>query len=345
MKKHKWIYSFLAVIVLGLLIFSLKEFLSPPTKEVSQVGKEIKTMQKYSFVYSHPLDNKTYLLSTQNGANFEERKFKVADIFDIQTNALKENSLLLFPTHNKQYYELDNDNNLKKKSIRDPLTFFQEKKQLTIKSFNISKDSNLLEVQDREKNKHYNLKFPTFLVDSFSDEKNIYVINNMVDEEKSSLQVVDRNAGKLVKTISLESPASDIAKMDNNLIVTTDKGLSIISLAGLQVKEVDYPVKNIMADQIFVDNKKVFISYGDYSNGNAHLLVLDKDFNLASNIDFKVPYTKSKFKNEKLYVLSQYEEGKKYGGQFNAINLNTLKQDKTILLPKKDIKVQDFVVY
>ncbi|MEW5549974.1 hypothetical protein ABGT22_08360 [Peribacillus frigoritolerans] len=343
--KKMYTFSFILFILTLSIIWVMNTNILNQSKQVSKAVEN--PIHKYNFIYSHPFKKNSYLISTDNGNDFKETKLNFSDIFSIQNSQLEEKNLLLFPTHENKYYQLDDSGKLNVHNVNDPLTFYFKNKLLSIQSLNTTVDNNLLKVIDNEYNKKYSIELPSYLDKSTFNKDYIIVITNKINDITSLLHVINRKSGKLQKSVELTSPAVDLIFYNNQILITTEKSLSIISLNDFKVREVKYPLQEIMVDKIAIHKDKIFISYGNLVDGSANLLLLNSKYKVLDDIPLNVPYSASKFRNNKFYVLSQFEldEDEKFGGQLNEVDLSTLEIEKTINLPKKEIKVQDFEVF
>ncbi|MEC0828859.1 hypothetical protein P8917_09920, partial [Bacillus atrophaeus] len=98
------------------------------------------------------------------------------------------------------------------------------------------------------------------------------------------------------------------------------------------------------ADTVHYDEKseKFYVTYINKS-GNAGLLEINKDFSFEK-FELKFPYMNAKFKEQKLYIVSQEENKKGIGGYMGIFDIRTKKKLNEFNLPEETTKVQDFVV-
>lgn len=326
-------------LIIGFVVTGLNESQGGIT-EVFKVNN-FSENNNYTFIYSHPTE-KTQLLSTRDGKEFNVHSLNYTDIFN--SEIAFNNEILLWPTHEDYLLRIDQKNNLTKEKLSSPLNFIKEDKGITIKALNHDLTTNILKVDDRTNKKQYDLDFPTFLVNAYLSQESIYLLNDDIEKEKSVIHIINRNKGELQETISLPGSAQDVTEFQGNIVIGSDNKLTVLNKETLKTTNIPYPANNIFPDKLYVKNDQLFLSYGNLETGSINLLIFDESLQVVDQIDLEAPLTVSKFKNDKLYVLSQYEMEQKYGGLFTIFDLNSLKIEKEINLPKEDIKVQDFIL-
>jgi hypothetical protein len=326
------------------LVFLFVQYILNPSGKTNKMIEG--SVQKFSFIYSHPFEKYSYLISTNDGVDFVENKLEVSDIFNMQKSEVDEKSLLLFPTHEKKLYQFSNKGGFEQKKESDPLTFYLQDRSLTIKSLNSEVNKNTLDVIDHDFSKDYSLDFSSFVVKAIYNNDYIFVVSNKITDIKSMLHIINRRDGAVIKTITFESPSYDVFLDSNDVYVTNEDSISVVSLGDYSKNEYSYPAENAMADKIYVVNDRIFISYGNLMNGSANLLVLNKNMKLLKDLNLDIPYSGAKFIDDDFYVLSQFEvdDEEDSGGKLTQVDLNDLKIESSIELPKKDLKVQDFFV-
>lgn len=339
--KKKLLFSTLLIVVVSIILI----FIISNGKDVKPGDTIHEIQDKYAFIYSHAFNEESYFITTDDGKHFHDQTLKLKDIFNLQNN--QDGKLYLIQRHYSVLYEIDQNGILHSSKLHDPLTFVINDKEIKITSYNQTIDKNVLEVNDNKNNKHYTLDFSPYLQSAIYDDQNIYLLNNSVDANKSVLHVINREKGKVTNSIDLNSSAQSIIKFHSELVISTEQSLSIVSIKDhFKVRTINYPKKgNISPDQLYTKNEQMYVSYGDYLDGSCNIWVLDKEYKTITDkkLDTLTPYTRIKFFEGKVFVLVQNEQGKD-GGQLNIFHLSDLKKESVIVLPKKNIKVQDFIV-
>lgn len=209
---------------------------------------------------------------------------------------------------------------------------------MSVKAYNVDTNGNELKVKDKKFNKKYNLTLPSLVTMGASDDKYIYVIQGM------SIYVIDRKTEEIIKTLGLASYADLFDHSDNYIVASSDHELTIIEKGSWKSKFLKYPDDLDQADTVHYDEKseKFYVTYINKS-GNAGLLEINKDFSFEK-FELKFPYMNAKFKDQKLYIVSQEENKKGIGGYMGIFDIRTKKKLNEFNLPEETTKVQDFVV-
>ncbi|QAA21830.1 hypothetical protein [Sporolactobacillus terrae] len=313
------------------------------------------SIQNYSFIYSHPFDGTSYFITTQSGKHFVTNPLDVGDIESIQSNRIKSGSYYLISTHAKAYYLLEqHSTKLIEEKTPQPLTFLVNGPKLTIMSYNESVNHNVLHVDDGRYQKKYNLPFTGYLETALYTDQSIYVLNDSIDKDQSVVAVINRENGKVIKQIKLNENAMSLIRFNDKLVIDTRHQLSTIDLKdNYHVKRVNYPTEpDAPSNSLYVFNNNLYATFVD-QNERVHVWKVNENFKTLSDKKIDLPsiglLSSIKFSNRKLYLLTQYNGDEKgteaqFGGKFTAYNIDTLKQEFSFRIPKRKVKVQDFVV-
>lgn len=298
---------------------------------------------KYLFLYSNPFKNNTYIVSTNDGRSFHKTSY---DINDTPTLIRNHNNELILPAeHISKKYIVKDDFSISEQSQEAPYSFLIDLQDIQIEGLNVSYAENLLRVNDRKMNKTYNIKLPAYLANATYDQNNIYVLNYNTTTENNELHIISRTTGTLTHSYIISEGATEMLAVNDYLFLSTDNSLTKLDIRSGKIEYIKYPLNVAFADTLYLDqNNDLFVCFVDFS-GNAGLLILNKNYNsIDKNIKLNVGYLKSKFENNKLYILSQMKDHAEGGAKFAIVDLRSLQIEQVFQLPVLDTKVQDFLV-
>ncbi len=296
------------------------------------------------FLYSHPDDKKTFLASTKNGKDFDNYTLNASDILNIKENPDKLGGLYLVPEHYDLLYKFNGNMEFSEEKLISPLTFLISTKDIEIRSYNYDAKLNYLEVNDLQHHKKYKLEYPSYLSTATYDDKYIYVVNAVLtnEEGKYNLHIIDRATGKKVNTIDVPPSVVDITKFREKIVLSSEEKLTVVNLDDWKVSTIEYPLATGYPHRLYVRNNNLYLTY--IANGNSYILIMDQNFSWIKHEELNFPYMAAAFKDDKLYLMQQYELTEKFGGIMGIFDLATLNKETEILLPKKKHKVQDLLI-
>ncbi|MGO0713187.1 phage receptor protein (YeeG) [Bacillus subtilis subsp. subtilis] len=337
MKKSYILYGGSGILIGIVAVLLINIFFIDKGEHSVNASKIDPTEDKIFFIYSNPFIKKSALISTSQGEKFNKRYFKVPDIPYIQKKAYSSDDIVLLAEHEPYYYTLNN-NKIKEHKLSNPFAFWYEGENVSVKAYNVDTNGNELKIKDKQFNKKYSLTLPSLVTMGANDGKYIYVIQSM------SIYVIDRKTEEIIKTLGLASYADLFDHSDNYIVASSDHELTVIEKGSWKSKFLKYPDDLEQADAVHYDEKsgKFYVTYINKS-GNAGLLEINKDFSVEK-FDLKFPYMNAKFKDQKLYVISQEENKKGIGGYMGIFDIRTKKKLKEFNLPEETTKVQDFLI-
>ncbi len=301
--------------------------------------------EKIGIVYSHPYEKKTDLLVFKNKQELLSKSYDIEGITEIHPK--KRGFVLVSEEFNSYEYELNEKFELiNRKKVLAPLSYYHFDDEIEIKSFNIDVSKNIININDFKKKKTYQVTLPPLLIQAEYDNNFVYVYSDYIEKQVSNLYLIDRNHGKLVRTIPIQfNHAKDLLIMKNKLIMTTSEKLGILDMKTHQMSYVDYPQKNITPDSMYYNDQKLYVNYYD-DYGSAGILVYDPDLKLLDNRNLRFPYELASFANGKLFILTQLlnKERKSFGGIVASFRLKDFKKEGQMILPKKKWHIQDFSI-
>ncbi|MGW8262786.1 hypothetical protein ACWHAR_22685, partial [Bacillus sp. LR--39] len=112
------------------------------------------------FIYSNPFIKESVLLSPSTGERFNRRTFKVADVPYVQTKSAASTDLVLLAEHEPFYYTLEKDA-IKEHPLSDPIAFWYEGKDVSVKAYNVDTTGNEIHINDKKMKKEYSLTLPS----------------------------------------------------------------------------------------------------------------------------------------------------------------------------------------
>ncbi|AZJ44111.1 hypothetical protein [Bacillus velezensis] len=337
MKKSYVLYGISGVLIGAIVILLINAFFINKGEYSVSTSKINPTEDKIFFIYSNPLIKKSVLISTSQGEEFNKRYLKVPDIPYIQKKTPSSNDIVLLAEHEPYYYTLKN-NTIKEHKLSNPFAFWYQGEDISVKAYNVDTNGNELKVNDKKFNKKYSLTLPSLVTMGESDNRYIYVIQGM------SMYVIDRNTEEIIKTIGLASYGDLFDHSEKYVVASSEHELTVIEKGSWKSKFIKYPDDLEQADTVYYDKKsgKFYVTYINKS-GYAGLLEYSKDFSFKK-FDLKFPYMNAKFKDQKLYVISQEENKKGVGGYMGIFDIRTKKKLDEFDLPEEETKVQDFMV-
>ncbi|WP_218012964.1 hypothetical protein [Bacillus wiedmannii] len=318
-------------------------------------NKSVLKSSNYIFIYSYVFGKNTYLYTAKQGETKAEKfKYNVKDIRSI--NYYNDEILLATETINnpRNYIINDSMNLIKKEKAKAPSTFFIEDNQIKLEGFNVNVEKNTLRVTDKAYKKNYDITFPTYLAYSKYDKDYIYVCNDDVKNTLHLFHIIDRKTGELIRTEKIENTFKDIYIADDKVLLATQgDNLTVIHKNDWRQEKIKYPFQSEYIDKIHIENNKIYILY--FNSTGSYLSILDLKYKLIENkmivgendryIKSEDVFVKSIFKNNKLHILFDHQDNSaKYGATFQVYNLETLKKEHQLLLPKEDIRISDFII-
>ncbi|GAK81690.1 putative phage receptor protein [Bacillus subtilis Miyagi-4] len=198
MMKKKWITFGLLVLMVCVILFVLYVQLRNKDSIHVQSSAIHPEEDRIFFIYSNPFIKESVLVSTSTGERFNRRTFKVADVPYIQTKSYASTELVLLAEHEPFYYTLEKDA-IKEHPLSDPIAFWYEGKDVSVKAYNVDTTGNEIHINDKKMKKEYSLTLPSLVTMGASDENYIYIIQSM------SIYVIDRKTEEMIKTLSLAS--------------------------------------------------------------------------------------------------------------------------------------------
>ncbi|MBL4978732.1 hypothetical protein [Bacillus halotolerans] len=337
MKKSYVLYGISGVLIGVVVILLINIFFINKGEHSVSSSKIDAAEDKIFFIYSNPFIKKSALISTSQGEKFNKRYFKVPDIPYIQKKAHSSDDIVLLAEHEPYYYTLNKDT-IKKHKLSNPIAFWYQGQNVSVKAYNVDTNGNELKVKDKKFNKKYSLTLPSLVTMGESDDKYIYVIQGM------SIYVIDRKTEEIIKTLGLASYGDLFDHSEKHILASSEHKLTVIEKESWKSKFLKYPDDLEQADAVHYDKKsgKFFVTYINKS-GNACLLEYNKDFTFKK-FDLKFPYMSAKFKDQKLYIISQEENKKGIGGYMGIFDIRTKKKLNEFNLPEEKTKVQDFLI-
>jgi uncharacterized secreted protein with C-terminal beta-propeller domain len=163
------------------------------------------------------------------------------------------------------------------------------------------------------------------------------------EEGKYNLHIIERATGIIVKTVDIPPSVGDITKFGEKIVLSSEEKLTIVDLDDWKVSTVEYPLLSGYPHKLYVRNNNLYLTYVD-KRGNSYILIMDKNFSWVKHTELHFPYMTATFRDNKLYILQQYELTEKFGGIMGIFDLETLNKETEILLPKKKHKVQDLLI-
>ncbi|SEN67791.1 hypothetical protein [Lihuaxuella thermophila] len=301
--------------------------------------------EKIGIIYSHPFDKKTDLLVIKNQQEIFSQSYDIDGITEIHPK--KQGIVLVSEEFNFHEYELNRKFELiNKKKVRSPFSFYHSDDEIEIRSFNIDVKKNIVDINDLKKKKTYQVTLPPLLIQAEYDDNFVYVFCDYIEKQSSYLYLIDRNQGKLVKTIPIAfNHANDLLIFNNKLIMTTKEKLSILDIKTHKLIYLDYPSNNITTDKLYEKDQKLYMSYYD-DYVSAGTLVYDANLNLLHNKKLHFPYELASFNNGKLFILTQLhsKDPKRFGGIIASFRLEDFKKEGQMILPKKKWHIQNFAI-
>jgi hypothetical protein len=297
--------------------------------------------KKLQFLYSHPFEERSYLNSTTDGKTFKKKNLNSGDLFLISENKVN-NNLEFLPTYKSEIFTLKENGNMVSQKVIAPLTFMINNKDIHIQSFNKDVKINILQVEDKKFHLQYKLELPTYLLFADYDAKYIYIYNDVMEELKHNLYIIDRKNGNLIKKIRLKGKAKDIYIKGSYIYLSTNNNLTILERDSWKIKVRDYPFENVEGNKLHNINDKIYIVLVD-KIGKLYMGELDKSLNWTNKAKLETTYLALVFQDNELFILNRVETDK-IGGVVSVYNLKDMKQVKQFAIPKEDLKVVNFYV-
>ncbi|MCM2988493.1 hypothetical protein M3580_04535 [Bacillus safensis] len=335
MKKSYVLYGISGVLVGVTVILIISIFFTNRDEYPASASKIDLKEDKIFFIYSNPFIKKSTLISTSEGKKFNKRYFKIPDIPYIQKNSSDE--IVLLAEHEPYFYTLKKES-LKKHTLSHPFAFWYQGQNISIEAYNVDTNGNELKIKDTKFNNKYSFTLPSLVTMGESDEQYIYVIQGM------SIYVIDRKTEEKIKTLGLASYGDVFDHSEKHIVASSEHELTIIEKKSWESTFLKYPDDLEQADTVYYDKKseKFYVTYINKS-GYACLLEYDKDFTFKK-FNLKIPYMSAKFKDQKLYIISQEENKKGIGGYMGIFDILTKKKLNEFNLPEETTKVQDFLI-
>lgn len=294
-------------------------------------------------LYSHPFEKKSKIITIDQSKKIKQKyTFENPGLDLLSWTNTKE--IGVYSSHTKGLYLMSEK--LKKKqfiSYDSPVSFYNQSSSESIVGLNTSIEKNTLIIKTPEKSKE--LTFKPLITNMIKNQKYVFVFSDIIEEERSVVHIVDIKKGELIKEIEVPyHHTSDMAIYDNNLVLSTEGKLTVISLKSFDVNSFMISNREVGLDQLMVNEDKLYVSYFD--NGKTGIARLNKSFETEKNQLFDFPLMKSRFTKDHLYVLTQISSKKdEIGyGAVASFDLKAFKQVGQFMIPKLDYKVQDFLV-
>ncbi|TCS93662.1 hypothetical protein [Hazenella coriacea] len=266
--------------------------------------------------------------------------FKEMGIFQMETN---EHGELILPVQfgNHIIYVHPDGTSQTTDSLQFPL-FVLEKKGIRVSTYNTELDAGTLEIKQDQLTKL--IKLNGFLRVATFDESFVYVFASIINQKRPVLYVIDRQQGKLVRTLDLKIDlVTDLEIVDQHLLLTSidDKRLlARVSLTDWNIEYIQVPVEK--PEFLLIDEENIYLTYQEQST----LSILNRStLKVIENIPLEQPVFKVRMDESHLYVLTPYMDHPDLVGQIRVYEKKTWSLKKTWDLPaKREMLVQDFVL-
>ncbi|AIM16137.1 hypothetical protein HW35_07380 [Bacillus sp. X1(2014)] len=294
-------------------------------------------------LYSHPFNKKSYLLKTKEKQIEHEVLIEENGLFYIDENSNNKN-IILWSNLGNSLFEIEQDGYKQNKvEIGQPLNFIVKEKDIEILSLNTSTTENSILINIR--GEQFKLIFKPLIINATHDEQYIYLFGDIIEEERSVVYVISKSSKQVIKEIPIkQNHASDMLIFNNNLVISTEKRLTIIEKESFNVDYIDINNKLLSFDQLHTYHNKLFVSY--YDKGYTGLVILDENFKVLKYKTFNFPYMRAKFNGTYLYVMSQVTTSynKTGHGIIGVFNIEKFKKIGQLKTPEKEHKLQDFFI-
>lgn len=296
---------------------------------------------KMGVIYTDSLrKDSQFVLLDDDGQMIDSHKIKETGIFQI---AEQENGNLLLPvSFGKRLIHISATGEISKEETPVFPLDTREKNRIRTTTYNTHLDYGTLEIKQGKQKKSIKLNGFLRLVDF--DFKYIYVFATVIQEKQPVLYVICRETGKLFRKINLEIDlANDLEITEDEIIVSSieekNNKIAIISKKDWQQRYQSLP--SAQPEFVYQDGGKVYITH----RAQGGVTVLDGNtFQVLQTSRLPQPIFKARLFKDKLYVLSQSDDGK-FAGFVGIYDIHTWKQEKKIWLPKvRNTLVQDITI-
>ncbi|MFZ3589732.1 hypothetical protein ACOI1C_10720 [Bacillus sp. DJP31] len=355
--RLKKFYIYISITIL--LIFSAYYILSKTGTFHGEepIYQNINSLEEYSneksfgnipanllLLYSHPINDKSFVVRTKGDQIISESTIDSNGLFYIDKDK-QNNNIILWSNLKEHMYILDEKNEYTPNKIENeqPLNLIIKDKGIEIFAFNTDIQKNTLVM--KIDGKQHELEFKPLIINAIHDEHKVYLFSDIVEEERSVVHVINKISGEIEKEITLqENHASDMLFYNNQIVISTEKRLTIIEKDSYNVSYIDINDEILALDRLHIYKDSLYVSY--YDKGKTGLATLDENFNTTNNISFDFPYMTAKFEGENMFVMSQLTSGdNKVGkGIIGVFNIENHKKTGQFITPEQEHKLQDFYI-
>jgi hypothetical protein len=303
----------------------------------------------------------------------DRMKLQKANVGVIYTNALKEDSELVFFNNSGQIVDQQHiqetgifqivegsQGNLvlpvqfgkrfihispigevaKEDTLAFPL-YTREGVNIRVTTYNTDLNYGTLEIRQDSQKKW--VKLDGFLRVANFDEEFVYIFATVILEKKPVLYVVDRMTGKIVKKLLLQIDlADDLIVTDHKIIVSSIDPQHKIAIIDKKDWQPQYLLLPYAQPEFFYQSDgKIYITHPDQGG----ITVLDRHtLQILQTAQLAQVIYKARLFDNKLYVLSQLDKNQ-YAGLVRVYNIHTWKKENEFLLPKiRETLVQDLTI-
>lgn len=293
--------------------------------------------KKFVALYTYAFNEGAEFKIFKNGKVFDSWQMDNATGLDI-IKYKNPNNLFAYSSTNKKGYKINlNKKETKELTENNSLTLFKIAEGKDLYAFrDENMDYNWFVVKNNDGQIQLNQKLEGYITGATEGEKNYFVSVDIIPEARSVLYVFNKKTNKLTKTIDLsEKYGDDIAIFSNKVVLTTKEKLTIIDLDTWEINELSYPFSDSDPLKLYVYNEKLYMTLNNEKTG-LKVVVFNADLNVTRKEDFNFPYTEAIFNEGKLYVAS-YSLNPNYGGILGEFDLENLKKESQLQLPKSEL--------
>lgn len=288
------------------------------------------------------IEDSELVLFDQNGKQVGNKQFKEMGMFRIVPDG--EGSWVLPVQFGKGWIRLNQDGQETKEGNEAFPIQVLSKEGVFLASFNSELDTNTLEVRSKQTAQTYKVDLAGFFRVLEVDESYIYIFADVIKEKRSVLYVLEKENGKLVKEIPLDTgEADDILVSSDRVILTSKSGNGRIPVVDKKNWQVNYITLPYSEPQfLFEDGKRILVTYAGLEG---RISLLDRDsLKVIETKELSQPIFKARLADGKLYVLSQ-SQTRDLGGEIGIYSTQAWELEQKWELPViRNTLVQDLEV-
>lgn len=282
------------------------------------------------------------VLFDKNGERMGSKRFNEMGIFQIEPDG--EGNWLLPVRFGEGRIRLTKDGKETKEGNRPFPIQVLSKPDMLLASYNSGLNTNTLEVEPKNKGRHYSVELEGFLRVMEADDRYVYAFADVVKDKRSVLYVLDRDTGRLVRKIPLQTGQADSMLLTSDRVILSSKsGGGLIAVVGKDNWQVKYVTLPFAQPQYLLpDGNRTIVTH---AGPEGRISILDNaSLQVVETKKLSQPIFKVRLANGKLYVLTQWHE-RETGGEIGIYSIKDWKREKRWTLPAvRDTLAQDLEV-